>query len=326
MELVKKWTNDRNSGLNHFLQTYKTQISTFFALIVLCIILGFASESFFKVNNLLTVLLQSSINSIIAIGMTFVIITGGIDLSVGSIVALSAAVMGELSVNRGVNPLLAMAIALGIGLIAGLMQGTIIAKINIPPFIVTLGGMTIWRGVALQFVKGQNIYGLSESMTWLGSSDIFGIPTPVITALIMYTIAWFILKRTKIGLYTYAIGGNEKASLLSGINLSRTKIFIYALNGGLCGLAAIIIAGRMNGTSAVIGTGYELDAIAAVAIGGTSLSGGKGVIWGTLIGAVVMGVIRNGLNLLNVSSYYQMIIIGVVIVFAVAIDALRSKK
>ncbi len=186
--------------------------------------------------------------------------------------------------------------------------------------------MTIWRGVALEFVQGRNIYGLPDAVTWLGSSSILGIPTPVVTAVVMYFIAWFILKRTQIGLYTYAIGGNEKASLLSGINISRTKIFIYALNGALCGLAAIIIAGRMNGTSAVVGQGYELDAIAAVAIGGTSLSGGKGVIWGTLIGAVMMGVIRNGLNLLNVSSYYQMIIIGVVIVFAVAIDALRRRR
>lgn len=315
-----------NENLKRIIRLYGTQISTLFALLILCIVLSNLSDSFLKVGNLLTVLLQSSINSVIAVGMTFIIISGGIDLSVGSIVALATAVMGELVVNRGVNPIVGIIIALSIGLVVGIIQGSIIAYINIPPFIVTLGGMTIWRGVALEFVQGQNLYGLPKSLTWLGRSSIGPIPTAVVAAVIIYLIGWYMLKRTKFGLYTYAVGGNEDATRLSGINIKKTKIQIYAFAGLLCGVAGIMIAGRMNGTSAIVGNGYELDAIAAVAIGGTAMSGGKGNIWGTLIGAVVMGVIRNGLNLLSVSPYWQMIIIGVVIVTAVAVDALRSGK
>lgn len=315
-----------NETLKRIIHVYGTQISTLFALFVLCIVLSNLSDSFLKVGNLLTVLLQSSINSVIAVGMTFIIISGGIDLSVGAIAALSTAVMGELVVNRGVDPVLGLLIALGIGILVGCLQGSIIAFINIPPFIVTLGGMTIWRGVALEFVKGQNLYGLPDTLTWLGSSSIGIVPTAVIAAILLYFIAWYILKRTKFGLYTYAVGGNEDATRLSGINIKRTKILIYSFAGLLCGVAGIMIAGRMNGTSAIVGQGYELDAIAAVAIGGTAMSGGKGNIWGTLIGAVMMGVIRNGLNLLSVSPYFQMIIIGVVIVTAVSVDALRSAR
>lgn len=316
----------KNENLSIAMKHYGTQISTFFALIVLCIILSLLSPNFLKVGNLLTVLLQSSINSVIAVGMTFVIISGGIDLSVGSIVALSTAIMGEFVVNRGLDPFLGMGLALAIGLTAGLIQGLIIGSIKIPPFIVTLGGMTIWRGFALEFVKGRNIYGLPDQINWLGSSSIFGIPTAIIFAVLVYFAGWFILKKTKIGLYTFAIGGNENASKLSGINIKKTKVFIYAFTGLLCGMAGILIAGRMNGTSAIVGQGYELDAIAAVAIGGTAMSGGKGNLWGTLLGAVVMGVIRNGLNLLGVSPYFQMIIIGLVIVTAVAVDAIRNRS
>ena len=315
-----------NERLKRFIGTYGTEISTLMALLIMCIILSNLSDSFLKVGNLLTVLLQSSINSVIAVGMTFIIISGGIDLSVGSIVALSTAVMGEMVVNRGMNPFVGLVLALLIGLFVGMLQGSIIAYVKIPPFIVTLGGMTIWRGVALEFVNGQNLYGLPDSLTWLGRSSIGIVPTAVIGALIIYLIAWYLLKRTKFGLYTYAVGGNEDATRLSGISIQRTKIMIYSFTGILCGIAGIMIAGRMNGTSAIVGQGYELDAIAAVAIGGTDMSGGKGNIWGTLIGAVVMGVIRNGLNLLSVSPYWQMIIIGVVIVGAVSMDALRSRK
>lgn len=318
--------NRKTLDLKTFLSVYGTQVSTLVALVVLCVVLSNLSEYFWTVNNILTVLLQSSINSVIAVGMTFIIISGGIDLSVGSIVALATAVMGELVVNRGLNPFLGMGLALLIGLTVGIIQGSIIAYINIPPFIVTLGGMTIWRGVALEFVQGQNLYGLPAELTWLGSQFIGVVPIAVIAAMLIYFGAWFLLKKTKIGLYTYAVGGNEDASRLSGINNRRTKIFIYSFAGLLCGLAGIMIAGRMNGTSAIVGSGYELDAIAAVAIGGTAMSGGKGNIWGTLIGAVVMGVIRNGLNLLSVSPYFQMIIIGLVIVTAVAVDAIRTTR
>lgn len=305
---------------------YSTQINGFFALILLGAILSLLSPSFLTSDNLLTVLLQSSINAIIAVSATFIIISGGIDLSVGSIVALSTAVMGEMVITRGVNPFVGLLIALTVGLAVGVIHGIVIAKFKINPFIVTLGAMTIWRGVALEFVNGQTIYGLPDTITWLGQASIGPIPVPVIVTVLVYILAWYLLKRTRVGLYTYAIGGNEKASRLSGINLVRTKIFIYAFGGLLCGLAGIIVAGRINGTSAVVGSGYELDAIAAVVIGGTSLAGGRGVIWGTLIGAIIMGVIRNGLNLLNVSPYYQMIIIGLVIIVAVGMDSIRRKR
>lgn len=318
--------SSRMSSVRRFGSNYSTQINAFVAMILLTIVLSFIAPSFLTSANLLTVLLQSSINAIIAVGMTFIIISGGIDLSVGAIVALSAAIMGDLVVNHGVNPYIGLIIALVVGLVVGCIHGFVIAKFKINPFIVTLGAMTIWRGVALQFVEGQTIYGLPDSIVWLGQASLGPIPVPVVVTLVVYLIAWFLLTRTRVGLYTYSIGGNEKASRLSGINIDRTKIFIYSFGGLLCGLAGIIVAGRINGTSAVVGTGYELDAIAAVVIGGSSLAGGRGVIWGTLIGAIIMGIIRNGLNLLNVSPYYQMIIIGLVIIVAVGLDSLKRKR
>ncbi len=311
---------------NRFFESYKTQISTFIALIILCIILTFLTDKFFTGKNLISVLRQSSINSILAAGMTFVIISGGIDLSVGAIVALSTAIMGDLVVNTGINPFLGMFIALVLGVASGAIQGLIIAKVKIPPFIVTLGGMTIWRGIALEYVDGSNVYGLPDQLKWLGGGDVFGLPAPVLVAMLVYLASWFLLKKTKFGTYTYAIGGNEVAARLSGISIAKVQILIYSFCGLLCGISGILIAGRINATSAVVGTGYELDAIAAVAIGGTSMSGGKGIIWGTLLGALVMGVIRNGLNLMRVSPYYQQIIIGIVIVGAVSIDAIRRNK
>jgi len=311
---------------NRFFETYKTQISTFIALLAICFILSLLTDKFLTGKNLISVMRQSSINSILAAGMTFVIISGGIDLSVGAIVALSTAIMGDLVVNTGLNPFLGMAVALLLGLTAGAIQGLIIAKVKIPPFIVTLGGMTIWRGIALEYVNGSNVYGLPAPLVWLGGGDVLGIPSPVLMALLVYLVSSFLLKKTKFGTYTYAIGGNETAARLSGINIDKVLILIYSFGGFLCGISGILIAGRINATSAVVGTGYELDAIAAVAIGGTSMSGGKGIIWGTLIGALVMGVIRNGLNLMRVSPYYQQIIIGVVIVGAVSIDALRRSR
>ncbi|OPH60041.1 ribose ABC transporter permease [Paenibacillus ferrarius] len=301
-------------------------MNAFIALVVLMIVLSFIAPSFLTSKNLLTVLLQSSLNSIVAVGMTFIIISGGIDLSVGAIVALSAAVMGELVVNQGVNPYIGLLIPLVIGVAVGWIHGVVITKFNINPFIVTLGAMTIWRGAALVFVQGRTIYGLPDAITWLGQGYVGPIPVAVLLTAVVYLVAWFLLTRTKIGMYTYSIGGNEKASRLSGIHTDRAKIFIYAFGGLLCGLTGIIVAGRINGTSALVGNGYELDAIAAVVIGGTSLAGGRGVIWGTLIGAIIMGVIRNGLNLLNVSPYYQLIIIGIVIVAAVGLDSLKQKK
>jgi ribose transport system permease protein len=314
-------------SIKQFYFSYATQFNTFLALIGLGAILTFLVPDFrfLTSDNLISVLLQSSINSIIAIAETFIIITGGIDLAVGATVALTSSMMGALVVNYGINPFLGIVAAIAIGLLTGYIHGLLITKINIPAFIVTLGTMTIWRGVALQFMNGTNIFGLPAALNWFGQAYVGIIPVAVIFAVFLYFCAWFVLGRTKLGLYVYAIGGNETASRLSGININRTKIVVYTIGGFLCAIAGILVAGRINAASPNTGVGYELDAIAAVVIGGTSLAGGQGVIWGTLIGAVMMGVIRNGLNMLNVSPYFQMIVIGLVIITAVGFDCFRRR-
>lgn len=311
--------------MKQFQQAYEGQINTVIALLILCVILSFLSESFLSVDNLITVILQSTLVSILAIAETFIIITGGIDLSVGAIVALSSAFMGELVVHGHVPPLLGLAIALLIGIIVGLIHGILITKANIPPFIVTLGTMTVWRGIALQFTNGQNIYDLPEQLIWIGQANIGPVPVAVLLTILLYFMAWFILTQTKLGLHIYAIGGNQQAARLSGINIDKTKIIVYTLGGFLCAIAAIVISGRMNATSGNTAAGYELDAIASVVIGGTSFAGGEGVVWGSLIGALMMQIIRNGMNLLNVSAFYQMVVIGAVIIIAVGGDSIRRK-
>ncbi|NPV53931.1 MAG: ABC transporter permease [Firmicutes bacterium] len=323
---VAKTATPRETSFTQFRQAFSSQLSSILALIGLSVILSFLSPHFLTSGNLLTVLLQSSINSILAVGETFIILTGGIDLSVGSVVAFSSAIMGELVVNYGLNPYLGILLGLVLGTLTGLLHGVIITKIGIPPFIVTLGAMSIWRGLALQLTGGTHTYGLPSVILWLGQGYIGPVPVPFVVALAVYVVSWFILDRTQLGLYTYAIGGNEQATRLSGINIHRYKVYLYAICGFLSGLAGVILAGRLNSTAGVVGVGFELDAIAAVVIGGTSLFGGEGIVWGSLLGAVLMGVIRNGLNLLNVSAYYQMVVIGAVIVAAVGVDALRRKK
>lgn len=303
-----------------------SQASTIVALIAIGTVLSILSPYFLTSDNLITVLLQSSINSILAVGVTFIILTGGIDLSIGSVVAFSSAIMGELIVNRGVNPFLGIFIGLALGSFAGFINGIIIAKVRIPPFIVTLGSMSIWRGLALQLTGGTHTYELPAIIKWMGQGYVGPVPVPFIFAIVTYTAAWFLLTRTSFGLYTYAIGGNEQGARLSGINIDRMKIIIYTLAGFLFGLGGVILAGRLNSTAGVVGSGFELDAIAAVVIGGTSLFGGEGVVWGSLLGAILMGIIRNGMNLLNVSAYWQMVIIGAVVVGAVSVDALRGGK
>lgn len=314
------------SGLTTFQHNYAAQISTFIALCILCAVLGLLTPHFLTADNLISVLMQSTLVLILAVAETFIIISGGIDLSVGAIVAFSSACMGALVVNLGIDPLSGILLALLIGLVTGYIQGLLIAKLNMPPFIVTLGTMTIWRGAAMQFTNGQNIYGLPDALTWLGQANIGPLPAAVILTVIIYIIGWFLLSHTKFGVSIYAIGGNQNAARLSGININRVKILIYTLGGFLSAIAGIIVSGRMNGTSALVANGYELDAIAAVAIGGASMAGGVGNIWGTLIGAIMMQVIRNGMNLLNISPYYQMVVLGAVIVAAVALDCIRRRE
>ncbi|UCE07604.1 MAG: ribose ABC transporter permease [bacterium] len=308
-----------------FLLHYGRQFGTFFGLIILSFILWILTPYFFTVSNLLNIAQQTSINAIIAVGMTFVIITAGIDLSVGSILAFSGVVLAS-TLNVGVPVPLAILVGLGVGFICGIVNGLLITRGKLPPFISTLGMMSVARGAALLYSHGRPISGFSKTFRILATGEIFHIPSPVIIMLIVYIIAHFVLTKTKLGRYTYAIGGNEEAALLSGVNVKFYKAMVYGISGMLSGLAAVILTARLNSAQPIAGIMYELDAIAATVIGGTSLMGGEGTIVGTLIGALIMGVLRNGLNLLGVSSFIQQIVIGSVIIIAVLVDMALKKR
>ncbi len=290
-------------------------------LVVLFAIIACLNSSFVEPGNLKNLLRQVSINALISFGMTFVILTGGIDLSVGSILALSSALMGSLIVG-GMNPIVAIIIACLIGTVLGAINGIIVTMGRVAPFIATLATMTVFRGMTLVYTNGNPISGLTEDQAFLdfGQGYFFGIPVPAVVMLIMFAILHFILTKTPLGRKIYAVGGNEKVSFIAGIKIERIKIFCYSITGMLCGLAGAILTSRLNSAQPTAGTGYELDAIAAVVLGGTSLSGGKGLIVGTLIGALIIGTLNNGLNILNVSSFYQQVVKGIVILLAVLAD------
>lgn len=270
------------------------KIGPLLGLVVITFILGILSDNFFTLDNILNLLRQVSVNALIAFGMTFVILTAGIDLSVGSILALGSALTAGL-LTSGMDPLLAVCMGLVIGLILGAVNGIIITKGKVAPFIATLATMTIYRGATLVFTDGKPITGLSDSFLFemIGKGYVFGIPFPAIVMVIMFFLLYFILQQTVFGRQVYAVGGNEEASTLSGIKADRVKIWVYSLTGMLSVLAGIIITSRLNSAQPTAGSMYELDAIAAVVIGGTSLAGGRGRITGTLIGALIIGVIKN---------------------------------
>ncbi|MBE3102720.1 MAG: ribose ABC transporter permease, partial [Bacilli bacterium] len=271
-------------------QSILQKLGPIIGLLVIVIIITFLSPNFLSLNNILNVLRQVSINALIAFGMTFVILTGGIDLSVGSILALTGAVTAGLMAS-GVDPILAMLVGLILGAILGAINGFIIAKGKVAPFIATLATMTIYRGLTLVYTEGRPISGLGDSVTFqlLGKGYFLGIPIPVVTMAISFILLYFILKKTTFGRRVYAVGGNEEASILSGINADRIKIYVYALTGFLAALAALILTSRLNSAQPTAGNMFELDAIAAVVLGGTSLTGGRGWIVGTLIGALIIG-------------------------------------
>ncbi len=290
-------------------------------LIGLFVIITILNPGFLAPANLANLLRQVSINALISFGMTFVILTGGIDLSVGSILALSTALMAGL-MKGGTDPILAMIVCGLIGVILGTLNGLIITVGRVAPFIATLATMTIFRGATLVYTDGRPISGLSSNpfFTAFGGGDIGGLPIPAITMFVMFLLLWFVLSKTTLGRKTYAVGGSEKVSFIAGIRISRVKVFAYAITGFLCAIAGIIITSRLNSAQPTAGTGYELDAIAAVVLGGTSLVGGKGRLSGTLVGALIIGTLTNGLNILNVSSFYQQVVKGVVILLAVLMD------
>ncbi|KPD00363.1 Ribose transport system permease protein RbsC [Geobacillus sp. BCO2] len=291
-------------------------------LFLLCIVLSILSDDFLTMDNWLNLLRQVSINALIAFGMTFVILTGGIDLSVGSVLALSSAITAGM-MAQGMNGFVAILVGLLAGMVMGVLNGVIITKGKVAPFIATLATMTAFRGLTLVYTDGRPITGFASDdilFQMMGRGYFFGIPVPIVFMLIVYMVLYIVLKKTTFGRHTYAIGGNEEASRLSGLRVDRLKIYVYALTGTLSALAGLILTSRLNSAQPTAGTAYELDAIAAVVLGGTSLSGGKGWIFGTLVGALIIGVLNNGLNLLNVSSFYQQVIKGAVILLAVLLD------
>jgi ribose transport system permease protein len=315
---------------------YFIRFQSLIALFILCLVISMLSDNFFTINNGWNVMRQIAVNVCISVGMTLVILTAGIDLSVGSVLALCGAITAGLlkygielpsaSLFIGFTLLGAVLAGLLAGTILGLFNGWTITKFKVPPFVATLAMLTIARGLTMLWTKGHPISNLGTDFAYFGTGWLLGIPVPVWIAAIVVLLAVFITQKTKLGRYIYAIGGNENAAKLSAINIKRVKITVYAIAGALAALGGLIITSRLDSAQPNAGASYELDAIAAVVIGGTSLSGGKGSIWGTVLGAVIIGVLNNGLVLLDVSPFWQQVVKGAVILLAVIIDRTSSKN
>lgn len=288
-------------------------------LIVLCIVISCIAPRFLSVTNILNVFTQVSVNAIIAVGMCFVILTGGIDLSVGSTLAITGAIAATMA-QKNINIFVALIAVLIIGGLIGWVNGILVAKGKIQAFIVTLATMTVFRGITYVYTDGTPISGLGSNFTVIGNGKLAGIPVPVIVIILVVLIAWYVLSQTRYGRYVYAVGGNEDSARLSGINTDKIKSLVYVLCGATAALSGVVVTSRIGSASPNAGAGFELDAIAAVVLGGTSLSGGEGSVIGTIIGAMIIGVLNNGLNLMNVSPFYQLIVKGFVILLAVMLD------
>ena len=320
-------------------QNYKHLLSQFqslIALIILCVVISVLSDKFLTTANAWNVMRQISVNVCISVGMTMVIIAGGIDLSVGSVLAFCGAVAAGLlkqgieipSANLyvGFTILGASVIGLLLGSLLGTFNGFVITRFKVPPFVATLAMLTIARGLTMLWTKGFPISSLGESFTWIGTGWFVGIPLPVWISGTIVLIAILITNKTKLGRYIYAIGGNESAAILSGIDVKKVKLAVYAIAGGLAAAGGLLVTSRLDAAQPNAGIGYELDSIAAVVIGGTSLTGGKVSIGGTVLGAIIIGVLNNGLVLLNVSPFWQQVVKGAVILAAVIIDKSKSKS
>jgi ribose transport system permease protein len=304
------------------------------ALFLLCLLISLLSDKFFTSSNLWNVLRQISVNVCISTGMTLVILTSGIDLSVGSILAFSSALGVGLLKNglafTGIDTYVGFTLlgcilaVLLVGTLLGLFNGFVITKFSIPPFVATLAMLTIGRGLTMLYTQGIPISNLGENFQFIGSGYLLGIPVPVWISIVAVSIVIFITRKTSFGRHIYAIGGNERAALLSGVNVNRVKLMVYGISGFMAALGGILVSSRLNSAQPNAGMSYELDSIAAVVIGGTSLSGGVGTVGGTVIGALIIGVLNNGLVLLNVSPFWQQVVKGTVILLAVIIDQ-RSK-
>jgi ribose transport system permease protein len=319
--------------------TYSQNLKRFqpvIALVILCIILSFLTDKFFTAANGVNVLRQVAVNVCISTGMTLIVLTGGIDLSVGSVLALCGAFTAGLLKNGlqfpsadlfvGFTLFGAVLAAVVIGILIGLFNGFVITSFKVPPFVATLAMLTIARGLTMLYTGGHPISNLGERFAWIGTGSLLGIPVPVWIAAIVVLLAVFITQKTRLGRCIYAIGGNETAARLSGIRINKVKLVVYGMGAAMAALGGVIVTSRLDSAQPNAGTSYELDAIAAVVIGGTSLTGGKGSVWGTVIGAVIIGVLNNGLVLLNVSPFWQQVVKGLVILLAVIIDKVNSKN
>lgn len=313
-----------------------SRFQSLIALVLLCVFISIFSDKFLTTTNAWNVMRQISVNVCISVGMTMVILSGGIDLSVGSVLALCGGVAAGLlkqgieipTANLYVGFTLLGIILIGIlvGSAVGWFNGFVITKFNVPPFIATLAMLTIGRGLTMLWTQGFPISGLGESFTWIGTGWLLGIPVPVWISGILVILAILITNKTKLGRYIYAIGGNESAATLSGINVKKVKLAVYTLAGSLAAVGGLLVTARLDAAQPNAGTGYELDSIAAVVIGGTSLSGGKGSVAGTVLGAVIIGVLNNGLVLLDVSPFWQQVVKGAVILLAVIVDKAKAKR
>ena len=301
----------RNLNLRDLSQRFGLAFSFF----LLCVVLPLLSNRFLTVSKAVNQLRQSPINGIIAVGMTFVILTAGIDLSVGAILALSTVVTADL-LQKGAPVPLAMLAGLSLGTGLGLVNGAIITKARVPPFVATLGMMTVARGLALTYTQGRPITGLPDAFRFVGTGSLGPIPMPIVIASFAFLASYILLTRTRVGEYIFALGNNPVAARYAGIATDRYTSFVYATSGLLAALAGMILVARLNSAQPTAGAGYEFDAIAAVVVGGTSFAGGEGGLGGTMLGVLVIAVLNNGLNLLNISSFYQPVVTGVVIALA----------
>lgn len=321
---AKKPSDSRRQRLRVFL----IDNGIILAFLVLVAALALSSEYFLTASNLRNVLRQTSINGLLAIGMTFVILTGGIDLSVGSVLAfggMAASIFASSSLGTQYPLYVALPVGLAAGLGLGLVNGALVAFFRVPPFVVTLGMLSIARGLTLISSNGMPVSRLSDEYTFVGQGMFLGVPVPVLILFGVFALAWIVLYRTPFGRYVYAVGGNEEAARISGVNARAVKFAVYGISGALAALGGIVLSARTTAGLPQAGVAYELDAIAAVVIGGTSLAGGQGRLVGTLIGVLIIGVVNNGLDLLGVTAYYQLTLKGAIIVAAVLLDSLRRR-
>lgn len=302
------------------------RFSVVLILLAICLFFALSTPGFLRPSNLLNVALQSSIIAIVAIGMTFAILTAGIDLSVGSVMALSGALAAGLATRHGLSPALSISLALLAGVACGALNGLMVVRGGIPPFVATLATLSIARGLTLAYTEGRPIAGLPASFIWLGNGRILDIPVPVILMVVVAVVAWIVLRQTRFGLHVYATGGNEETTRLAGVSPSRIKMAAYMISGLTAAAGGILLTGRLSSAQPNAAVGWELDAIAAPVLGGVSLFGGVGGVGGAVAGALIIGVLSNGLNLLRVSSYYQQIIKGAVIILAVMLDLATKRR